>query len=88
YDAAVHERLALLYERVSRPELAVRERQAVVALGPVDEAEARYQLARAMHAAGDAAGARREVLRALEIAPAFERAQALLLTLRSGGGRP
>ena len=88
YDAAAHERLATLYDSAPRPALAVRERQAVVALGPVDEAEARYQLARALHAAGDATGARREVLRALEIAPAFERAQALLLTLRSGGGRP
>lgn len=88
YDIGTHERLAALYDRAPRPALAVRERRAVLALGPVDEAEARYQLARALHVAGDATGARREVLRALEIAPAFERAQALLLTLRSGGGRP
>ena len=85
YDAALHERLALLYERSGQAPLVVRERLAVLALAPVDEAEAHYQLARALHAAGQSAEARREVLRALEIAPAFERAQALLLTLRSGG---
>lgn len=88
YDAKVHERLASLHEQLGEHALAVRERRAVVALAPVDEAEARYQLARALHAAGDLAAARREVLHALEIAPAFERAQALLLTLRSPGGNP
>jgi Tfp pilus assembly protein PilF len=54
---------------------------AVLALNPVDEAEARYQLALAWFQAGDMAAARREVLRALEIAPAFEKAQELLLRI-------
>lgn len=88
YDPRLHERLAELYERSGERSLVVRERRAIVALAPVDEAEARYQLARALHADGDDAGARREVLRALEIAPAFERAQELLLTLRAAGGNP
>jgi hypothetical protein len=35
-----------------------------------------------MARAGDAAGARREILAVLESAPAFEKAQALLLELR------
>ncbi len=60
----------------------MRERQALLALNPVDKAEAHYQLAVAHHEAGDAANARREVLRALEEAPSFEKAQQLLLTLR------
>jgi Tfp pilus assembly protein PilF len=55
-----------------------------VALNPVDRAEALYQLALAYRDAGDTAGARREVLRALEQAPAFEKAQDLLLALRQG----
>jgi Tfp pilus assembly protein PilF len=54
---------------------------AVLALNPVDEAEARYQLALAWFRADDMAAARREVLRALEIAPAFEKAQELLLRI-------
>jgi Tfp pilus assembly protein PilF len=55
-------------------------------LNPVDRAEALYQLALAQLEAGDNAAARRTVLRALEIAPNFERAQELLLRVRSGGG--
>ena len=84
YDPALHGRLAALHARAGNREAAVRERRAVLALRPTDEAEARYQLAVALQQAGDAADARREVLRALELAPAFERAQQLLLTLRGG----
>ena len=54
---------------------------AVVALNPVDKAEAWYQLALAHRAAGSSQDARRSVLRALEDAPHFERAQELLLQL-------
>ena len=63
---------------------AVRERRAIVALRPVDRAEALYQLAVALRDAGNRAEARAQVVRALEVAPAFERAQELLLELSSG----
>ena len=90
YDAAQHVRLAALYAHSGNKRGAVRERQAVVALNPVDRAEALYQLALAYYEAGDGQAARREVLRALEDAPNFEKAQELLLRLqqgnRSGGG--
>jgi cellulose synthase operon protein C len=82
YDRDLHERLAVLAEGDAAK--VVRERRAVVALAPPDRAEAQYQLARALQIAGDAAAARREVLRALEIAPNFEKAQELLLALRGG----
>jgi Flp pilus assembly protein TadD len=85
-DPKLHLTLATLASRVGDRRLAVRERAAVVALAPVDEAEARYQLALAHFEAGDVANARREVLRALEVAPNFERAQELLLRLRAGSG--
>jgi tetratricopeptide (TPR) repeat protein len=89
YDAALHVRLANFYGRLGDKPKAVRERLAVVALNPVDRAEALYQLALAYYQAGEAQAARREVLRALEDAPNFERAQELLLRLqgtnRSGG---
>lgn len=81
FDARLHERLAVLAARLGDHPRAVRERRAIVALGPVDLAEARYQLAVALRDAGDAAAARREVLAALELAPAFEKAQTLLLAL-------
>jgi tetratricopeptide (TPR) repeat protein len=90
YDQAQHVRLAALYAHIGNKRGAVRERQAVVALNPVDRAEALYQLALAYYEAGDGQSARREVLRALEDAPNFEKAQELLLRLqrgnRSGGG--
>jgi cellulose synthase operon protein C len=90
YDPAQHLRLAALYAHTGNKRGAVRERQAVVALNPVDRAEALYQLALAYYEAGDGQSARREVLRALEDAPNFEKAQELLLRLqrgnRSGGG--
>ena len=84
YEAPLHGRLASLYARLGNHAKAVRERAAVVAMNPVDKAEALYQLALAYYEAGDASAARREVLRALEDAPNFEKAQELLLRLQRG----
>ena len=84
YDIAAHEKLAKLYAGAANHAGAVRERQAIVALQPVDMAEARYQLALAYHLAGDNTNARREVVRALEVAPNFAKAQELLLKLSEG----
>ena len=78
----LHTKMAELYKKTGVLKKVVRERQALLALNPVDRAEAHYQLAVAHHEAGDATAARREVLRALEEAPSFEKAQQLLLTLR------
>ncbi len=86
YDVGVHQRLAALAAGLGDRRRAVRERRAVVALAPVDMPDALYQLARALREAGDAPGARREVLRALELAPSFAPAQELLLALQPGGG--
>jgi len=85
-EISLHARLAELYGGAGKWPEAVRERRAVVALAPVDRAEALYQLARACLSAGDRAAARREVLRALEVAPNFDKAQQLLLELRGGAG--
>jgi tetratricopeptide (TPR) repeat protein len=60
---------------------ARREFGAVLALHPLDKAQANYDLARACHAAGDARCAMDAVLAALEIAPDFRPAQKLLLEL-------
>jgi tetratricopeptide (TPR) repeat protein len=84
YDVAIHARLAGLYAALGEHRKVVRERKAAVGLNPVDRAEALYQLAIAYRNAGDTAAAKREVLRALEHAPSFEKAQELLLALRQG----
>ncbi len=60
---------------------ARREFGAVLALRPLDPAQANYDLARACHAARDAACAMTAVLAALEAAPDFKPAQKLLLEL-------
>ena len=90
YDAAVHVKLGDAAARAGIVGTAVRERRAVIALGPSDLLGARVELARALLAAGDRAGARREVLGVLEQAPTYEKAQTLLLELRqpAPGGRP
>jgi tetratricopeptide (TPR) repeat protein len=88
YDASVHIRIAELASKLKNHQLAVRERRAVLALDPTDKLEARYQLARALSEAGDAAAARSELLSVLENAPSFEKAQALLLELRARNASP
>ena len=69
--------------------LAITEK--ALALDP-NLAEAHYNLAVAYRDAGDPTNARRSVLRALEVAPHYQRAQDLLLELRapasSSRGRP
>jgi tetratricopeptide (TPR) repeat protein len=91
FELPLHQRLAELARSAGDVQMAVRERKAVVALGPVDRPEALYQLALAYRAAGDSVAARHTVLRALEDAPNFEKAQELLLTIhqeRVGGKKP
>jgi tetratricopeptide (TPR) repeat protein len=86
YEMELHQRLAALNAEVGNHEEAVRERAAVVALGPPDRAEALYLLAVAQRDAGQGAEARRSVLRALEVAPNYQQALELLLELRAGAG--
>jgi tetratricopeptide (TPR) repeat protein len=90
FDIALHQRLADLAKAAGDKQRNVRERMAIVALAPVDRAEAYYQLALAQHEAGDDAHARKSILRSLEDAPNFEKAQTLLLTLYDArhGGTP
>ena len=76
-----HKKLADLHRELGRHDAVIREREAVVALERVDRAQAIYELARAHFDAGDRLSAKREVLRALEIAPNFDAAQELLLSL-------
>lgn len=85
YSNAVHARLAMLLSTRGDHDRVIRERRAIIANQPSDLLTARYELARALAASGDTAGARRELLQVLEQAPSFEKAQELLLELR---GKP
>src|SRR5690606_14929423 len=82
YDPDLYRQLAAHHEAAANAAGVVHAREALVALGPTDRAEALYQLAVALHRAGDHAAARRTVLQALEIAPNYEAAQMLLLEVR------
>lgn len=62
-------------------ETAVRAFRSALAGNPPDRAQAHVELGEAYLVAGRTADAKRETLEALEIAPAFERAQDLLLKL-------
>jgi tetratricopeptide (TPR) repeat protein len=84
YDPDAHLRLAELAEAAGDTGIAVRERKAILALDPVDRAEAHYRLAQALLADGQRDEARSQVLRSLEIAPSFGPALELLLELRGG----
>ena len=83
FDRDAHVRLAELSPQLSERRIAIRERRALLALDPTDRVEALYQLALAYADAGDMVSARREVLRALEQAPNYSKAQDLLLRIRS-----
>jgi tetratricopeptide (TPR) repeat protein len=84
FDPALHRRTAALAGATGAWAREVRAREALVALAPVDRADALYRLALAYHRAGNRAAARRTVLRALDIAPDFVDAQELLLELYEG----
>lgn len=84
FEVEPHLRLARIASELGQHDLAVRERMAIIGLRPTDMAEARYQLAAALLGAGRPDEARAEVLRALEIAPAYQEAQELLLRIHEG----
>jgi tetratricopeptide (TPR) repeat protein len=90
-DVTIRRLLAEVSTARQAHDVVVRERRAIAALSRTDPLTARTDLAEALLDAGDATGARQELLTVLEAAPAYERAQALLLrarALRIGGGTP
>ena len=79
FDPVPHQALGRLAMAGGRHGVAIREFDVALALGPVDRVVAHSDYAESLLAAGDADGARRQALAALEIAPTYERAQELLL---------
>ncbi|HJS72696.1 MAG TPA: tetratricopeptide repeat protein, partial [Vicinamibacteria bacterium] len=83
FDPDAHRKLAALYDELGRKDGVIVERKALLAL-TTDRAQGHYDLAVAYYEAGDAASAKRELLRALEIAPGFKEGLSLLRKLSSG----
>ncbi|HEY7820159.1 MAG TPA: tetratricopeptide repeat protein, partial [Vicinamibacteria bacterium] len=83
FEAQSHRQLAALYKELGRSEDVIVERQALLAL-TTDRAQGLYDLALAYYEAGDRTKAKRELLKALELAPAFKEGLALLSKLSSG----
>lgn len=82
-DEELHTRLGELYFDQGDFARGIREYRVAIALKPVDQAQARYNLARTLAAAGRDAEAQEELLEALEAAPGFKPAQKLLLELEA-----
>jgi tetratricopeptide (TPR) repeat protein len=81
FDSEAHSVLGRLAMQRKDWDTAVRAFNAVVALKPVDQAGAHTDLAESYLRSGRRAEARKQVLAALEIAPSYQRAQELLLSI-------
>ena len=81
FDGAAQQELGRRRFADGDTEAAIRAFRAVLATAPPDVAQAHVDLAEAQLRADDTTAAKREVLAALELAPAFERAQDLLLDI-------
>jgi tetratricopeptide (TPR) repeat protein len=79
FDANAHVALGRIALKRQEFPIAVREFRAALSGGTVDLAEVHCDLSESYLRSGDGAQAKREAIRALEIAPTYERAQELLL---------
>jgi tetratricopeptide (TPR) repeat protein len=80
-ESGAHTLAGDLYLDSGNAAKAAFEYQIALSLNPPNIAEAHYNLARAHFAAGKNSDARKSVLRSLEAAPGFDKAQELLLKL-------
>jgi len=81
FDYKLHTQAGELSVELKYYSRALTEFQVALALAPPNIAEANYNVASAYHALGRQPEAKRSVLRALEAAPRFEKAQELLLRI-------
>src|SRR5215831_7175132 len=81
FDYAMHSEAGRLNLEEKQYAQALVEFQAALALDPPNIAEANYNLASAYHLLGKQPEAKHAVLRALEAAPSYEKAQELLLKI-------
>ncbi|MGV3591448.1 MAG: tetratricopeptide repeat protein [Gammaproteobacteria bacterium] len=82
----LHVELGDLYMTMDQPQQALTEYEILLALDPVDKADANLKLARAHNALGNEDETMEYLLTALDIAPQYREAQAFLLELSRGAG--
>ena len=87
FDPTQHRKLGELWLAQKNYAGAIREYRAVLAFHPLDQASARFDLARAYFAAGERSEAQDNVVAALEAAPDYRPAQKLLLELEGNQGK-
>ncbi len=88
-DEELHRHLGTVWFDQKNYAGALREFAAVVALHPLDQADAQYNLARAYLAEGERDKAEEHILASLEAAPSFRPAQQMLLQIEdSEKGKP
>jgi len=87
YDQNVQRQLGEAAMEAGRWPVAIAAYRTLMGLNTPDPAGAHFDLARALLASGDWREAKREVLRALEIAPSFKKAQGLLLKISDGADK-
>ncbi len=83
-----HRALAAAARKLGQPEEEMAAYTALLALQPDDPAELHYQLAQLRESRGDRVLAKQHVLLALESAPRYQAAQALLLKIVRSGEAP
>ena len=81
FDPEAHTMLGRFALAAGDADTASREFRAVLELGPVDKAAAFTDLGESYFKGGKRAEAKKQIVKALEIAPGYERAQDLLLKL-------
>jgi len=81
FEHSAHAMAGGLHLDRNENEQAIREFQVALATNPPNLAESHYNLARAWFASGKTKEARRAVLKSLEAAPSFDKAQELLLKI-------
>ena len=81
FDPIAHQVLGRMALRDGRAALATRELTVALSLDPVDRVAAHTDLAESLLLSENFAEAKSQAMAALEIAPSYERAQELLLTI-------
>ncbi len=79
YDIDARSKLAKLFREQNELDKEIAERQAILALNPVDKSTAFYELALSLYNSGQKTAAKQHTLRSLDLAPGFREAQKLLL---------
>ena len=83
-----HRYLSMAAEKTNDDALLIQSLGVLAKMGPLDAADVHYQLASALFRGGELASAKRQVIMALEVAPRYREAHALLLKIKAAEVQP